>query len=1204
VPNIDVDPEGNVRGGCEKSGCRGYMSTEAQDPCTETESLPLCARCGLIFNEHSCPTAEEAPETSPEAPAAATEAPAQATAPVQIPPPPSPADEEEAPAVAGADEEAPAALLPDARDALPRPCYWIAGTWSDFQKEEMRWNGQERRYEREVEIGRGGEESFQLLLNGRWDKCYYPSLKDACPHVRYEIRGPDGRGNEWNWTIGKHVKEAGEEGDEYRIRLFLADDGSPKLVDWEPLHSSTDKPTMPQAAPRVPVDLSRESRLEQKVRWASLTEDLYTLYHRTAEADVQRQAATVASQLPPLDAPPPELEACLAPARQQLAHRVDRSLGEYDAAKSFPRKEDELHAQREGYEMHLLGEGLYKLREIIATRCNHGSFEQVWRIVGGQEKGGIIVRVGSDTDSLKENERLSTGALVEQVSLVKDRLHYRLLAGTGPQSGWVATKIKVNGEDRTMARRAVPGEAPDLPAALGQPEPLEQARQRQEQEGRLQQHRREQQRREAAVRERQLAWDTALQKIKEAAEEKQEEAHADEVARVQDCLQEALQKAVAAVERLGQRCASKGCSFCVHDQEALGEYCCLPCEIGVGHDAACQRVLWCSAEELEAPRQPRVAGPQRATEPQLESIYILGLMAAHIRTAGRLQRFRHVLNSIQKQELPGREAEFIFSVSWSSSEEFGASVQTTVEDVLAFAERTEQASGVSMVAVRQHEKHSQFQHLQAALALAEETLRPRLLAEPTAGARHSVWVIFGDDDDIWHRQRVAEYVRAMRAHPTLDGVAIFVTVARANCQYDKRLSDRDLPFEDTKIEQFLRSGKGTRMDKTDFCVDWRKRVKAEGGRACFLQVPDELTLEYFDFCPRLRVLREFFDTTSPDLLPHRYCDLRFNEFLRLYPYKGREVGLEVSFFFPECWMLFYATPVPEDQQVINNIERAGEAGVDINNGHMSTNYEVEPADSELATRVLEDFQQYDRSMMHARLARYWAAFRNSVEVYIVRHAGEKIDQRLFDLIVYISLHASFFGFCDKLARLPDARAAAGYRMMEYIGQGYAKAVGRKLKVRVLWHKPNVFLEPLMDDGAAAEDVEAYTPQGPHGFGLHGHAGLSGPGFHHGPGGRGIPGHQLPGLGLGSQGLGRGAGRGTPGGLGGLQPAHGFGRGGFSMGGSLGGGFGSGLGGGLNGPGMHGYGQFGNKPSFQPQQFTNLPGMSKPFGPKKPFPVYK
>mmetsp|Transcript_93086 Transcript_93086/g.216338 ORF Transcript_93086/g.216338 Transcript_93086/m.216338 type:complete len:571 (-) Transcript_93086:22-1734(-) len=70
----------------------------------------------------------------------------------------------------------------------------------------------------------------------------------------------------------------------------------------------------------------------------------------------------------------------------------------------------------------------------------------VWEVVGGQGTAGILVRVGSSLTSEPAagdmaRSRISTGALVKQLRVEGLRLHYELLAGTGPSSGWVSIEI-------------------------------------------------------------------------------------------------------------------------------------------------------------------------------------------------------------------------------------------------------------------------------------------------------------------------------------------------------------------------------------------------------------------------------------------------------------------------------------------------------------------------------------------------------------------------------------------------------------------------------------------------------------------------------------------------------------------------------------------------------------------------------------------
>mmetsp|Transcript_83094 Transcript_83094/g.185624 ORF Transcript_83094/g.185624 Transcript_83094/m.185624 type:complete len:533 (+) Transcript_83094:79-1677(+) len=67
---------------------------------------------------------------------------------------------------------------------------------------------------------------------------------------------------------------------------------------------------------------------------------------------------------------------------------------------------------------------------------------QTWEVVGGGDKGGILVREGQDMKSPQEQERLSTGALVCEVELVGERLCFERLSGSGPERGWVSINLK------------------------------------------------------------------------------------------------------------------------------------------------------------------------------------------------------------------------------------------------------------------------------------------------------------------------------------------------------------------------------------------------------------------------------------------------------------------------------------------------------------------------------------------------------------------------------------------------------------------------------------------------------------------------------------------------------------------------------------------------------------------------------------------
>ena len=81
----------------------------------------------------------------------------------------------------------------------------------------------------------------------------------------------------------------------------------------------------------------------------------------------------------------------------------------------------------------------------ILTRHGAEAMVQVWRIVGGTDKGGIVVRDGEGLRSQQLRTRLVTGTLVEELETRGSRLHFRLLDGCGPPHGWIS--LQVGGKD-------------------------------------------------------------------------------------------------------------------------------------------------------------------------------------------------------------------------------------------------------------------------------------------------------------------------------------------------------------------------------------------------------------------------------------------------------------------------------------------------------------------------------------------------------------------------------------------------------------------------------------------------------------------------------------------------------------------------------------------------------------------------------------
>lgn len=66
--------------------------------------------------------------------------------------------------------------------------------------------------------------------------------------------------------------------------------------------------------------------------------------------------------------------------------------------------------------------------------------QEIWKVVAGKAAGGIVVQKGRGIAQEKEPERLSFGALVEQLQLDGDFIRFRRLLGSGPEGGWTRVR--------------------------------------------------------------------------------------------------------------------------------------------------------------------------------------------------------------------------------------------------------------------------------------------------------------------------------------------------------------------------------------------------------------------------------------------------------------------------------------------------------------------------------------------------------------------------------------------------------------------------------------------------------------------------------------------------------------------------------------------------------------------------------------------
>jgi len=438
-------------------------------------------------------------------------------------------------------------------------------------------------------------------------------------------------------------------------------------------------------------------------------------------------------------------------------------------------------------------------------------------------------------------------------------------------------------------------------------------------------------------------------------------------------------------------------------------------------------------------------------------VVIIALVPVHIANKARLDRFKHVLKSIARQQPLPNDAEFIVAFSWyAATPALAAETEHVFEGLSCSRGHDTREGPKKIVVVRQQKRYTQFQHLRAALDEAQA-----VLGEGCDKQKRSMWTMFGDDDDLWHSNRIAETVRAITSHQTLPGVGIFATMTRVNI-FSSDIAANKIPATEEEVDVDLEDKRVTLNAETPFNKEWSQQLHDVGGQAWKLQVP-HLDLEYFDLCPRLRILREFFEVTSETILGHRLCDLRFRDYLLYYPLMGRELGLEVVYFQPQCWMYFYANPMPNEEEWMQAIEGQDEKVVQtkhvgLTDGHVSSEVLVESTERQWADKYIGELSSFDPDMTKDKLMRYLAHFRYRMENFLVRSHGYTFDQRDFDNMIVEAIKCSFFPYLEKMQQYDQKAADEAGNFLCCVCQSYAKQeMIDGLGVKVRWLNEQMFI---------------------------------------------------------------------------------------------------------------------------------------------------
>lgn len=204
---------------------------------------------------------------------------------------------------------------------------------------------------------------------------------------------------------------------------------------------------------------------------------------------------------------------------------------------------------------------------------------------------------------------------------------------------------------------------------------------------------------------------------------------------------------------------------------------------------------------------------------------IIALCASHINGPLRLKTFEHMIGSWDQQEELGSTAKFSIRllVSLSYEPKLEAIVKATVRRLLSKYRKLQ--------IIVQPKKLSQFQHYAKLIATLSK-------------CSPSTFIMFSDDDDLWHPKRAHSFVVVDQMNDVCVKQGTYVELDISE--------DLMMPLKETL--KYISTVKPEVTDKT---------------------LQNTNSTEYTMFAVRLHVVREFFNILHPELLKHKHCHILF-----------------------------------------------------------------------------------------------------------------------------------------------------------------------------------------------------------------------------------------------------------------------------------------------------------------------------------------
>ena len=157
-----------------------------------------------------------------------------------------------------------------------------------------------------------------------------------------------------------------------------------------------------------------------------------------------------------------------------------------------------------------------------------------------------------------------------------------------------------------------------------------------------------------------------------------------------------------------------------------------------------------------------------------------------------------------------------------------------------------ESGGDLRITVHVGERHSQFQHYRSLVKGASPIVPPSGVPREGFQRGSAPWVMFTDDDDVWHPRRVEYYLNGiaeLEVEPSERVLALCVRGVAIG------------PFQGSDVERAIACGKVKTSKRNDH------------------------GLEHWMFGCRVSTLEDFLDRASEELIADRYCDMYLVKYL-------------------------------------------------------------------------------------------------------------------------------------------------------------------------------------------------------------------------------------------------------------------------------------------------------------------------------------